>query len=60
MMQFKTKAERMAHGGRGQWKAGIVKQIGAEFFIESCPKQAGIIAREAGVPVWCVGTQALA
>lgn len=60
MMQHETKAERMAAGGRGQWKAGIVKETGAEFFIESCPKQAGIIAREAGVPVWCMGTQSLA
>jgi uncharacterized HAD superfamily protein len=60
MMQHATKAERMKAGVRGQWKAGIVKEVGAEFFIESCPKQAGIIAREAGVPVWCMGTQSLA
>ncbi len=60
MMPFATKAERMAHGGRGAWKAGIVKQSGVEMFIESCPKQAGIIAREAQVPVWCTRTQALA
>lgn len=60
MMPFANKQERMAHGGRGQWKAGIVKETGAEFFIESCPKQAGIIAREAGIPVWCTRTQELA
>ena len=60
MMQHKTKAERMAAGGRGQWKAGIAKETGAELFIESCPKQAGIIAREAGIPVWCARTRALA
>lgn len=60
MMQFATKAERMAHGGRGQWKAEQVKRLGLEFFIESCPKQAGIIAREAGIPVWCMETQGLA
>jgi uncharacterized HAD superfamily protein len=60
MMPFASKAERMAHGGRGAWKAGIVKESGAEFFIESCPKQAGIIAREAAIPVWCTRTQALA
>jgi uncharacterized HAD superfamily protein len=59
MMPFATKAERMAHGGRGAWKAGIVKETGAEFFIESCPKQAGIIAREAQIPVWCTRTQSL-
>lgn len=64
MTPFHTKAERMDAmrfaGGRGGWKAGIVKETGVEFFIESCPKQAGIIAREAGVPVWCTRTQALA
>lgn len=60
MMQHATKAERMAAGNRGGWKAGIVKTLGVEMFVESCPKQAGIIAREAGVPVWCTRTQALA
>lgn len=60
MMQYATKEERMAAGGRGAWKAGVVKDIGTEFFIESCPKQAGIIAREAGIPVWCTRTQSLA
>lgn len=60
MMPFASKAERMAHGGRGQWKAGVIKEAGAEFFIESCPKQAGIIAREAGIPVYCTRTQSLA
>jgi uncharacterized HAD superfamily protein/hypoxanthine phosphoribosyltransferase len=57
MMPFETKAERMAAGNRGGWKAGIVREIGVEMFIESCPKQAGIIARKAGVPVWCARTQ---
>lgn len=57
MMPFATKAERMAHGGRGAWKAGIIKQTETEMFVESCPKQAGIIAREAGVPVFCMRTQ---
>ena len=64
MTPFHTKAERMDamkfEGGRGGWKAGIVKELGVEMFVESCPKQAGIIAREAGVPVWCTRTQALA
>lgn len=60
MMQHATKAERMAAGGRGQWKAGIAREVGCEMFIESCPKQAGIITREAGIPVWCTGTQSLA
>jgi len=60
MMPFATKAERMAHGGRGSWKAAQIARLGVEMFIESCPKQAAIIAREAGVPVWCTRTQELA
>lgn len=64
MMPFATKAERMAAmkegGGRGAWKAREAKRLGVEFFMESCPKQAGIIAREAGIPVWCSATQELA
>lgn len=60
MMQFATKADRMAAGGRGQWKADKFNRIGAEFFIESDPKQAGIIAKLSGLPVWCVRTQSLA
>ncbi|MBZ9659786.1 phosphoribosyltransferase [Mesorhizobium sp. ESP-6-4] len=60
MMPYSTKAERLAAGGRGQWKAEQFKRIGAEFFIESDPKQAGIIARESGLPVWCTRTQSLA
>lgn len=60
MMPYKTKAERMAAGNRGGWKAGIVRELGLEMFVESNPKQAAIIAREAGVPVFCTETQALA
>jgi hypothetical protein len=60
MGPWQSKAERMEHGGRGAWKAGIVKEAGVEFFMESCPKQARIISREAGLPVFCTGTRALA
>lgn len=60
MMPYANKRERMEAGGRGQWKAEIFKLLGAEFFIESDPKQAGIIARLSGRPVWCVRTQSLA
>lgn len=59
MMPYATKAERMEHGNRGGWKAGVARRVGAELFVESCPKQAGIIAREAGIPVWCASTQAV-
>lgn len=57
MMPYGTKIERMEAGGRGQWKAEIFKQVGAEFFIESNPRQAEIIAARTGAPVWCTSTQ---
>ncbi len=60
MMPYATKAERMAAGNRGGWKAEQVRRLGVEMFIESSPKQASIIAREAGVPVFCTETQSLA
>jgi hypothetical protein len=64
MTPWHTKAERMSEvkfaGGRGGWKAGIVKGLGVEMFVESCPKQAGIIAREVQIPVWCTRTRCLA
>jgi len=64
MTPYHTKAERMSAmkfaGGRGGWKARIAADLGVEFFVESCPKQAGIIAREAGIPVFCTRTQSLA
>ena len=64
MTPFASKAERMCAmrhiGGRGAWKAAKARELGIEMFVESCPKQAGIIAREAGIPVWCTATQELA
>lgn len=61
MTPWETKAERMeamrAIGGRGHWKAEHAKRLGVEMFIESCPKQASIIAREAGIPAFCTSTQ---
>lgn len=57
MCPYATKAERMARGGRGQWKAEVMSELGLEFFIESNPKQARIIASRAGRPVWCTETQ---
>lgn len=63
MAPFASKAERMAamkqDGGRGGWKAREAKRLGVEMFVESCPKQAGIIAREAAIPVFCTLTQEL-
>jgi uncharacterized HAD superfamily protein len=64
MTPWHSKAERMSAvkfaGGRGGWKAEQAKRLGVELFIESCPKQAGIIAREAQIPVFCTATQELA
>jgi hypothetical protein len=61
MCEFHSKAERMDAmkfaGGRGGWKARIAAEVGVELFVESCPKQAGIIAREARIPTWCTRTQ---
>lgn len=59
MMPYATKAERMAVGGRGSWKAKVVKELGVELYIESSQKQSPIIAREGGVPVWCIETQSV-
>lgn len=60
MMTFGSKAERMKAGGRAEWKAGIVGELGVEFFIESSSGQASKIARMTGLPVWCTATQELA
>ncbi len=59
MMPYQSKAERMEAGGRGGWKASVLKKLDSEFYIESNPKQAGIIARETGLQVWCTSTQTL-
>lgn len=60
MMPYATKAERMAAGGRGQWKAEVARGLGVELFLESDAKQAGIIKHRLGIPVWCTATQELA
>lgn len=57
MMPYASKAERMAAGNRGGWKADQARRLGVEMFIESSPKQGAAIAREAGIPVFCTDTQ---
>lgn len=66
MMNLPDKRARMTamkvDGGRGGWKARQVDALRSdghtvEMFIESCPKQARIIAREAGIPAFCTRTQ---
>lgn len=61
MLDLPTKADRLREmkvrpGGRGGFKAQICSAVGVEMMIESCPKQAKIISREAGIPVFCTGS----
>ena len=57
MMPYASKAERMAAGGRGQWKAEQARRLGVEMFVESNAGQAQTIANQAGISVWCTGSQ---
>lgn len=61
MLNCASKAERMAlmkaDGGRGGWKARRLLEEDKELMIESSPKQASIIAKHSGRPVWCVATR---
>lgn len=59
MMPYPTKAARQAAGNRGGWKAAKIKELGLEFFVESSPSQAKVIASNAQIPVWCTSTQEL-
>jgi hypothetical protein len=61
MLDMPDKATRLRElkirpGGRGGWKAEIAREVGVELYVESCPKQARIISREARIPVFCTGT----
>ena len=61
MLDLPDKRARMSamkvDGGRGGWKAREAIRLGVEMMIESCPKQSAIIARTAGIPVFCTRTQ---
>lgn len=65
MLDLPDKRARMTamkvDGGRGGWKARQIAKVVAEqpieMMIESCPKQSAIIARTAGIPVFCTQTQ---
>ncbi len=61
MLDLPNKRARMSamkvDGGRGGWKGREAKRLGVEMMIESCPKQSAIIARTAGIPVFCTRTQ---
>ena len=63
MLQAASKAERMqlmkSNGGRGGWKARELERTDCELYIESSRKQASIIAKLTGRPVWCVETRSL-
>lgn len=56
MMEHATKAERMAAGGRGAWKAEQAKALGVEMFVESNVGQARTIAANARIAVYCPTT----
>ena len=63
MLNLPTKAARLAAmksaaGGRGAWKASIAREVGVEMMVESCAKQSRVIAKEAGIPVFCTGIMA--
>lgn len=71
MLDLPDKRARMTamkvDGGRGGWKARQIARINSELLlpdekpiemmIESCPKQARIIARMARIPTFCTQTQ---
>lgn len=68
MLDLPDKRARMTamkvDGGRGGWKARQFLKLREhapelEMFIESCPKQSRIIARTAGIPVFCTQTQSV-
>lgn len=61
MLDLPDKRARMTamkiNGGRGGWKGREAARLGVEMMIESCPKQSAIIARTAGIPVFCTQSQ---
>lgn len=66
MLDLPDKRARMSamkiDGGRGGWKGREFMRLRKqhpelEMMIESCPKQARIIARTAGIPVFCTQSQ---
>lgn len=61
MLDLPDKRARMTamkvEGGRGGWKGREAARLGVEMMIESCPKQSSIIARTAGITVFCTQTQ---
>ena len=53
MMNCPSKEERQRLGNHGEFKAKVYSKVPAVLFIESCPKQAAIIAKKSGKPVLC-------
>ena len=60
MMDFPSKAARLASGSHAQFKARIYASTDALLFIESSERQALEIARLAGRPVLCIETRQIA
>jgi hypothetical protein len=52
MAPFKTAAERRAYGAP-RWKGEVCKQLEPNFYLESNPKEAQIIAKHAKCPIIC-------
>lgn len=50
---YATAAERRAGAKYGEFKAKCYRASAATLFVESCPKQAAVIARLSGKPVIC-------
>ncbi|HSM37294.1 MAG TPA: phosphoribosyltransferase family protein [Longimicrobiales bacterium] len=59
MMDYPDAAARRAAGAYAAFKADVYGRSGAQFFIESNPRQAAEIATRTGRPVYCVTTRAL-
>lgn len=59
MMNCATKAERLASGSHGSFKARVYRDAGAMLFIESSRHQASEISKLSGKPVICIDTDEL-
>lgn len=59
MRDLPNAAARRADIPHGEYKAGVILEVGARFFIESSEHQARQIARLSGKPVFCVSTRSL-
>jgi orotate phosphoribosyltransferase len=59
MMDYPTMKARRKASRHAEYKAKAYRETKAKLFVESSPHQAMRIAREAGMPVYCVSTREL-